>query len=256
MKFKICIYIIFSFIVDSNILAAELRLYSVQENQIIINKDCKNTSKLKWDKELLNATDGLKNGDDLLILTPTKFKPVKAGELSCFIGECRQNYVSIKLSDSDNDVIAVVKKNEAENIRVSPIKVDSIDLAECAEIYANISDASHPELPKQRKCQIVTLPNDAKLIVGSKAFMLENEYFKNVVSAQVKQPLKGPIVKVEQELQPVLALVDNHKNVSLLWRQKLGICCPAEITLVMSQIDAKGNIIFGHSYKAGGQPCD
>lgn len=253
---KIFIFAVLGAIATNSTCANDLTLYPVQENKIIINRSCEAGSKLEWDEDLLAATGGMKKGDELLVLSPSKSSRVVAGNLSCFIGECRQNYVSIELLGSTTDAIGVVQNNVSEIIQTTPIQIETIDQSECSELFASITFASQPELPKQRKCQRVTLQGDTKLFIGSKAFAQEeSEYFTSMVSAQIKQPIKGSIIKIDHGLQPILTLVDNHKNISLLWRKESGICCPSEITLVRSHVDTKGNITFGRAYTAGGQPC-
>ena len=242
---------------NSILFASDLRLYPVQEGQIIVDQKCPGNLPVQWDKSLSEATGGLKKTDELFALSKKGSTLLSVGDPSCFIGECKGNNVAVQLVGADREVFGAIKKTDGMRLKTVPVQVTSLDPKECTTLYPAIFDESFPEVPAERKCQNVSVQNFPQFTIATKGFKQENGWVVYVVHAQTGQ--SGTKIEIDRDtnpLEPVLGIVDSAKRVLLLWKKSSGICCPSETTLVLSTHDDKGVMSFGERYKAGGQPCD
>ena len=247
-------------------------LMLVESGKIILPLECRPGAAVKWTPEVLRYTYGLQKGDVVLALTTRARSEAVLGNISCFAGECGGNYVSIELQTSaveSSDVVGVSIKSfleETADLRV-PDVVDASGFPDCSTLHASMSNSYFPELGEEKGCRLLELqrePPRTFLQIASKAFMQENGWPIRMVHARVLlddhgrvRPMEGVEVDYDTSaLGPSLIVDDGHGDLRLLWSKAFGICCPAELTLRMSRIDAGGVLSFGRPFTAGGQPCD
>ena len=172
---------------NSILFASDLRLYPVQEGQIIVDQKCSGNLPVKWDKSLSEATGGLKKTDELFALSKKGSTLLSVGDPSCFIGECQGNYVAVQLVGADKEVFGAIKKTDGMSLRTVPVQVTSLNPKECTNLYPGIFDESFPEVPAERKCQNVSVQNFPQFTIATKGFKQENGWVVYVVHAQTGQ---------------------------------------------------------------------
>lgn len=240
--------------------AQDMRLHPAQKGRIILDNGCTPDSKPEWTNEVLKASGGLKKGDAVLVFTRDKMVPATLGDLVCFIGECKRNYLSIEVGM--DDVLGAISGVDGAHLAARPVVVKDVDTRQCEGIFAGItlkefSTFQFPEVGDKRSCRRV-VSDGMDLLLGTKGFDQGNGWPLYILKGQSRRGKTSPVITVDKDtnpLEPLFSLIDRNKKKWILWRKESGICCPSEITLRLSQM-SKGELIFGPAYQAGGQPCD
>jgi hypothetical protein len=234
--------------------ASAAPLYVVQHGRIITDQRCEADTPLAWSKVV-----GITKGAPLLGLTQDGPVEVRAGELSCVIGECGGNYLAIELDGGNERLHAVVRKPDWPELQISKLVIDKLGLDQCDDLLEKIEDPHLPEAPEERSCRSVSLGTGVRILLASKGFRQENGWTVHIAKARVQRSDEHSIVDVDRDtspFEPILVLTTKSGRPTILWKKESGICCPSEVTVMLTAVDERGSLTFGQPHRAGGQPCD
>ena len=185
---------------NSILFASDLRLYPVQEGQIIVDQKCSGNLQVKWDRSLSEATGGLKKTDELFALSTKGSTLLSVGDPSCFIGECQGNYVAVQLVGADKEVFGAIKKTDGMSLRTVPVQVTSLNPKECTNLYPGIFDESFPKgAGRTEDAQNVSVQNFPQFTIATKGFKQENGWVVYVVHAQAQDNPERKLKSIETQ---------------------------------------------------------
>jgi hypothetical protein len=229
-------------------------LLPVEDARVVVAAHCQRGEKLAWTAALRKQAHGVEPGERVWLITRDGAVPVRLGEPACLEGECGGDYAALVLPERySRTAIAVVPLRFLEAAdQVRPVAVVERRSGACAE-RPRITWKAHQCTTFSigdggRRLQVQT--ESKPVLTGWNLMRTHARVLSGGVSGEWQ--LVG---EATSPLQPEAVLIRDGMT-AILWRQRVGIGGPSELTLVLSRVEPAGFLTFGLRYTAGGQPCD